>query len=195
MKKKLFTLENILETLSPNFTKKFAPGISFEEIENFTCENQISLTDETKILYNWKNGIIDYYAEGISQIQLFSLGIFLSLKDAYEHYYSMAIDEKLWPKEYFPIFTSGWGDYYLVKQFDPKPHDLEIYFYSPALLFIKPTSIFDSLKILISCVEEAYRNKILSRNTNDELVIADEYFKFMKARNPNSEYWKGDNMK
>lgn len=193
MKEKLISLEQVLTSLYPSYVDRFNDGISLLEIEKIERETNILLNPETKLLYEWKNGIKIQWDENIAELALFRLGIFLPLSEACEAYKVNSLNEKLWPAKYFPIFFSGWGDFFLVCLNGNISSGSSVYFYSPTLFAIEPVTIFDSLPRLVSCISEAYQKHLLFRDENNDLVIEDEYFDFMKARNPMSDYWKNNN--
>lgn len=187
MIKQLIELSKILDYQYPNFMENFLVGVTKKEIAEFENEKKVNFPEEVIELYEWRNGIKNMYNEQANRLALFVFGIFLSLEDGYEHYKNACLKEGLWPQDYYPIFTSGVGDYFLIEQSISHPF---IYFYSPALEVIEPTSAFDSLQILIEAITEAYSKNILKRNESNELINSDDYFQFMKRKNPNSDYWK-----
>lgn len=189
MRDKLRLLNIILQSKYPDFIKKFDGGLQLEKIKKFEKEKGLSFSKEYINLYEWKNGMATYYEEEILKSALFAVGIFIPIQESYTYYERLCLKEELCPKEYYPIFTSGYGDYYLVKQGEAEYNDPFIYFYSPALLIVEPTTIFDSLPIFITSITEAYEEQVIFRNAEGEVMEKDDCFSFMKIRNPNSEYW------
>jgi len=190
MKKQLEEFENILNKLYPNFVINFNAGMSEGDINQIITVNKLSLSNSLKDLYMWRNGIDIPENSDILEQMIFPNGILFSLEEAIKHYKICALEEKVWDEEFFPIFSSSYGDYVLIKQKTATPFDEFLYIFSPALLVVEPTTIYDSLKTLIYSLEEGYKKGIIRRENG--LLIRDNksYYDFMKGRNPQSEYWK-----
>lgn len=191
MNQDVIKLGNFLSKSYPGYYDEFAPGLTRDEITVLCSLNQLEFSNDHLNLYEWKNGMLSYDVSNRDQLALFEFGIFLSLEDSVIEYQRISVEKKLCPSTYYPVFSSGIGDYYLVKLADTDQYDEFVYFYSPTLLIVEPTSIFDSIPTLFSSLFEAYSTNILKRETNNELLeLSDEYNALMKKMNPNSIMWK-----
>ena len=192
MTKQLEEFEILLSELYPNFLIQFNSGISGYDIVQIMTANKLSFSNSLKDLYIWRNGINIQESSDILEYMIFPNGILFSFEEAIEHYKICALKEKVWAEEFFPIFSSGYGDYVLIKQSTAFHFDEFLYFFSPALLVVEPTTIYDSLETLFDSLKEGYQNGTIKRDNN--LLIRDQYsyHDLMKKRNPQSEYWKMD---
>jgi hypothetical protein len=94
-------------------------------------------------------------------------------------------------KEFFPVFSSGGGDYILINLNAKKNVFGQLFLCSPSILMTnKPIAIYDSLNSLFTTLLEIYRQKgyyfkggFLEIDFNMEESIS-------KRMNPNSNFWK-----
>lgn len=172
-------LEKLKDELTPDRAK---------ELLSHTGINNKSLFD----LYSWKNGIKNMEEYSIGELELFPMGIMLSLEDAILHYEIYTKKERIWKESLFPLFTRG-GDYLILDiNADSKTAGM-ILLYSPELLLSdKPETMYDSLEDLFKTILDCFKKGAYRINQDDGTIDVnyDLEQKISTERNPKSEYWK-----
>ena len=175
------------------------PGISRSDVERSlqVAGIDISLPEEVYSLYGWRNGIDEDESDSEStpfgQLQLFTLGIYISLNLAIQEYAQNAIRQSYWPKTLFPLFGSVGGDYYLIDTGNTSLTYGMIMYYSPANPYFQgAVSIFDSLESCLRSVTECYSTKAYHFDLDSHYFEIDALREkaIWRKHNPRSEYYK-----
>lgn len=189
MKQLLSNFENLLIKKRIQILNKLNNGIDITEI-NLQAP---FLPDDIKVLYNWRNGLIDQ-VKGfpLGQLWIFNFGFFLSFEE------SIVINNKLasvFPdikKSFFPIFSGGGGEYYLVECDKASEQFGKIFFYSISNYEMGAlVSKYDTIYHFFSTLYECYQRNVYWYNSEG-------YFEFnfhgeieiAKKINTDSQYWK-----
>jgi hypothetical protein len=186
----LTALELFLRDINAPILDKLGPGIDKTDIELFAKKSNLFFDEEIYELYEWRNGIANPNENIIGEMTLFTNGIFYCLEEAIRTYKSYALDLGSWDQRFFPLFSSGGGDFLLVN-LGERNSDKHVFLYSPPLLYSSELiSIYDSLEKLFISVFECYKREayyfednVLEKNINLE-------FEICIKNNPNAAYWK-----
>ena len=144
-------------------------------------------------MYSWKNGVKGLYEVPIGQLELFPNGIMLPFEYAVSSYVLEAKTHKLFKKEYFPLFTSGGGDYILVNMDERKAFYGQLFLFSPSILLTNnPIAIYDSIATLFDTLLETYRLSGYYFKSDSSVLEVDYGIENEVAlrMNPKSEFWK-----
>jgi hypothetical protein len=168
------------------------PGI---KLDSKTLLNKYDLKffDEIYELYKWKNGIDIEKSESeqLGELYLFNLGIFDSF-DIALNTYNYYTENQYWEKGFFPLFSSGGGDFFLIDTVEPSSTYKKLYYYSPGDPdFNKMITIFDSLENLFTSILKCFSKGVYKYDSNNNLYI--NYRKetdIYSNCNPESDYWK-----
>jgi cell wall assembly regulator SMI1 len=90
------------------------PGIDKSHVNRLINEVDLSFKEDVYELYAWRNGTKDANEKLIGEMTLFTNGILHSLDEAIDIYRYNALDNSQWDKDYFPLFSSGGGDFLLL---------------------------------------------------------------------------------
>jgi len=155
-------ITSILKKLEKFFTDQHSigfaqlqDGISQVEIEERIAPFNLSFPPEVFELFKWKNGIKESSDETIVDSLLFPWGIMESMDRLVDVYKSFT-SEGYFSKEYFPLFTSGGGDYILVNCNKDDDFYRYVYWHSLALYGTELDARYDSLSTLLQCVLECF---------------------------------------
>lgn len=194
------TFQNSLNALFEELIKSnsaivnwLQPGISKNNIEEKLQAHRMIFPTEVYDLYAWKNGIQEEKLETrrLGELSMFRLGIFppfeINLSD-----YGEFRSAGLWDENFFPVFGSGGGDFYLIDCDKSSRTYGMLHYYSPSAVDYKGIiTIYDSLESLISTVVRCYESKIYYFSDSGILNINfDLEIPISKSENPKSEYWK-----
>ncbi|SHN45477.1 SMI1/KNR4 family protein [Chitinophaga sp. CF418] len=130
-------------------------GISRAEIDEKKKALNLSFPPEVYELFEWKNGIKDSDNLTIGQCRLFPWGILESF-DGLLGVYKFSTTKKYFSDIYFPILTSGGGDYILINCNEDDEFYGYVYWYSPALYGTELDLRFNSLHTYLQCVLECF---------------------------------------
>lgn len=165
-------------------------GLGDDVINGFEKQFKVNLPEYLKAAYRVYNGA-DMDDKTIGELYLFPNGIFLPLEEALEIYDYNKTD-KYWPETYFPIFTSGGGDY-LVVQLEAGQDQNRIYLYSPSNVdFEIITSFYDNPDSMIDSIIRCYEKGVyfIKDGMTDWSLTPSDEARVCKDLNPRSEYWK-----
>ncbi|MBO9703055.1 MAG: SMI1/KNR4 family protein [Sporocytophaga sp.] len=165
-------------------------GLRDDEIQNLENQFNISLPEGLKAAYRIYNGG-KMEDKTIGELSVFPNGILLPLEEALMTYNYNKTDN-YWPGTYFPIFTSGGGDYLLV-QLGPYDDLNRIYFYSPSNVdFETIISFYDDLNTMTDSIIKCYETEVyfVKDGMSDWSLEPLNQAKICKELNPRSEYWK-----
>jgi len=190
----LVELESLLKASNYLIVTKFNDGKEEKEIAEYLHNLKFSARKDFVDLYKWKNGVSNLFQGGnIGQLELFANGIMLPLEYAISTYTLEVKVQKKFNSYFFPIFTSGGGDYILIN-FNTKSKLFgQLFLYSPSLLMTNaPMSIYDSLEVLFETILSIYKEKGYSFK-NNVLEVDYEIESLISRRlNPKSDFWKED---
>jgi len=163
-------------------------GLAGVEIDGITQKSGINLTPDLYALFGFKNGFKEDVHLAFEQKLLFDNGYFLPIEKALRDYEAIKHLSSLHLK--LPIFDSGGGDF-LLMDCDTKSNTYNrILFYSPAILIIKPVTIYDSLTNLFLTSLRCFAQGIYEYDKQGYLKIAtDKQWKVCRELNPLSEFW------
>jgi hypothetical protein len=186
-------LYTILKTANPALAGLLQQGLDKAAIDRAAGKAGLTFPDELYALYGWKNGMTNDIEsiENLRELRIFPLAIYLSLSESLEDYGYNA--NNYWPRNLFPVFTSGGGDYYLLNCEEGTPSRGMIYYFCPSdYLFQGVITKFDSLPSLISSVIECYAEKVYYFDDAGTFIIADlkQEHEIIVKNNPRAEYWK-----
>ena len=165
---------------------------STSEIDEVFQNLQLPLRDDVKKLYLWKNGISDLFSKKNGEIELFPNGIMMPLELSSSLYILDCRVNKFYGKWYFPLFTSGAGDFLLINLEIDSSDFGKIYLYSPAILMSSELmTIFDSIEALFLSVLELYKSGVYKFDQKDKTLEIDYDLEreVIIKNNPNSEFW------
>jgi len=183
-------LESVLSNINAPILDILQPGIDRNLIDNLISELDLSFKMEVYELYAWRNGTMDTKRKIIGAMTLFTNGIFYSLEQSIDVYKYNALENAHWNRNYFPLFSSGGGDYLLMDLGKGK-FEGAIFLYSPALLYSStPLTIYDSLEMLLLSVLECYQQKAYDFIDGILETDIDMEFSICKKNNPHSKYWE-----
>ena len=184
-----FLLEKLDITLQkyiPVKYQKLQQPLEQERVDQ--CLKILGIDDENfRLLYNWKNGFDSNEGED-TRNQIFNFGGLVSMEYIIEH--TNHTDN--WEKTFFPIESSGDGDFILFNKKRGKDFG-KLHLFSAALLFIdSPISYYDSIYSMIQTCILAYEQRIFKYDSvNDFLDIDSRAFRELACKiNPLSDYWK-----
>jgi hypothetical protein len=146
-------------------------------------------------MYEWKNGVEDLFEKKTGEIELFTSGIMMPLELAVSMYALEVRVQKSFKKNFFPLFTSGGGDYILMHLDEKKRTYGQLFLYSPSILLSgKPVSIYDSLNSLFQTTLEVYKKRGYYFNEVDKTlgIVYEIEKKVAIEMNPKSELWRDD---
>lgn len=193
-------LKNILQELdfflkgnSCPVIKHFQEGKAASEIVDSFNNMKFPIRNDIIQMYEWKNGVEDLFKKKTGEIELFTSGIIMPLELAVSMYALEARVQKSFKKGFFPLFTSGGGDYILMHLDEKKKTYGQLFLYSPSILLSsKPVSIYDSLNSLFHTTLEVYKKRGYYFNEVDKtLEVVYEIEKEIAIKmNPKSEFWR-----
>lgn len=184
----LATLENILRKKNSSLLARLKTGVgSLKDFEHISF-----LTEESKILYQWKNGTNRDLNSRPSDLLLFDMGIFIDLKKSMEYYSRAAGKLEGWTVSMFPLFESGAGDFYLI-ECDSASGDYGSIYFHTITSDSGQTSImaYDSLPALISTIIQCYEKNIYTVSESGFWNSdSDKEYALTRELNPKSkEFW------
>ena len=193
LEKKLKELELFMVECNCPILGHFNNGIPASEIADSFSNLKFPMRDDIMQLYEWKNGVNDLFKKKTGEIELFTSGIMMPLELASSMYTLEVKIQKAFKKEFFPLFTSGGGDYIMIHLDENKKTYGQLFLYSPSILLSnKPVSIYDSLTDLFQTVFETYQKRGYYFNESDKTLEVDYVIEKEIAikMNPKSEFWR-----
>ncbi|MFD2919974.1 SMI1/KNR4 family protein [Terrimonas rubra] len=193
MKTVLKELEIFLSESDCPLLTHFQGGISASEVADTFSNLKFPIRDDIKQLYEWKNGVSDLFKKKTGEIELFSSGIMMPLELATSMYVLEVKVQKSFKKEFFPLFTSGGGDYILIHLDESKKTYGQLFLYSPAILLSsKPMTIYDSLTTLFQTILNIYqRGGYFFSKSDKSLEIDYDIEKEISIKlNSKSDFWR-----
>jgi hypothetical protein len=170
-------------------------GVNETTLSELLESLQFELPDSIKNIYKWQNGTEDIENKTIGESSFFPGYIFLSLEDA-KSIYLDSMQFEGWDRKYFPVFSSGGGDFLLVNC-DRSDLDFEkLFFYCPSDTHMMNgiASIYDNIDSFFKTIYQCLENGGVEVNKDDGFVDIKDYnimLKISYQNNPLSEYWKG----
>ena len=195
--KELKEILNELETLLKksnypifNYLQEGKKDNAFSDVEELFDSLKFPVREDIVEMYKWKNGVRGIYQTAIGKLELFTNGIMLPFEYAVSSYALEVKTQKLFGKEYFPLFTSGGGDY-IIMNMDNKNNSFgQLFLFSPSVLLTnKPISIYDSLTSLFKTVLELYIKKGYFFESEDLEIDYDLEKEISITMNPKSKFW------
>lgn len=171
----------------------FRSGVSASEVVDLFSNLKLPLRDDIIQLYEWKNGIGDLFKKNTGEIELFTSGIMMPLELASSMYILETKVQKAFKKEFFPLFTSGGGDYIIIHLDESKTTYGQLFLYSPSILLSnKPVSIYDSITDLAQTVLYIYQRRGYFFNEFDKTLEVDyDIEKEIAIKiNTKSDFWR-----
>ena len=127
-------------------------------------------------------------------MEFFRLGIFPPFEVSVQEYEEYSWTNHFYKKEFFPLFGSGGGDYYLINCGNDSKERGRIYYFTLSNYeFDKWISIFDSLAELIQTITDCYKEGAYSYNEDEGHFLQIDFTlerKICRRNNPLSDYWK-----
>ena len=189
LKNILKEFELILSIYNVPVLNLLRPGVGAYHFQELIKELDISLDSDVFELFSWRNGTEELRDKAIGELTLFNNGIFHSLEECISQYRYNAIDNNYWDKQYFPLFSSGGGDYLLINTGDNQLTGT-IFIISPSILFTnQPTSIYDSLECLFKSLLRCYQMKAYHFEEGFLEENIDDVYEICASYNPRSEFW------
>lgn len=185
-------LFDILNHLKSPLIDIFQPGIRLDS-KMLIDKYDLKFFQEIYELYEWRNGINEEQSESkqLGQLYLFNLGIFDSF-DIALNTYTYYTQNQYWGKGFFPLFSSGGGDFFLIDTIEGSKTYKKLYYYSPGDPdFNGMITIFDSLESLFISTLKCFSLGGYKYNSNNHLVVNYEIeANIFSNYNPESDYWK-----
>ena len=113
MLKNIQMLDKLLSDLRPEFYAGFQESLNDAEIESLEKKYRITLPEDLRELYKWKNGQRENCFEAFVNNSMF-IALEEALETAKEYNAMIGTDfeiENWWNKNWIPIFHNGGGDY------------------------------------------------------------------------------------
>ena len=152
-------IEKSLQQLDHSCLVHLNPGISSQQIQELFEKIPLQPTQDLRALYTWRNGSKD--CEGITLGELaFFPGFYLMSLEESIHTYMELRAKNSWDKSWFPIFASGWGDFYAMN-LAPEAQGQILGFY----VFEEEGQVeYWSLKSMLATLKASYEQGIIFRN-------------------------------
>jgi cell wall assembly regulator SMI1 len=99
---------------NPGFLDRLNPGIESYDVLNFFTTNSLVIPNELIELYSLSNGSNIPFGDQYDLFHLFP-GYYLMPFQEATHIYRLKKMDELWSPDWFPIFSNGGGDYYVIK--------------------------------------------------------------------------------
>lgn len=186
----------LLKAKSP-ISRYLNPGIREEAALVYLQEMGLDSIPEILGLYAWHNGVS---VEGSHVVTgFFGLtGCFIPMELIQESYQSRV--NPAWV-----ISNDFSGKYLLPISYDNdllvclKPDSRflgAVYIVSPALLIVEPLMIFDSIRAMVAGITECHRQRVYCYDAEGNFLSFDteKETKVLRRYNPNSEFWKREEM-
>lgn len=176
-----------------NYLQEGKRNSSYDDVAELFKNLKFAVRNDIVEMYSWKNGVKGMYENPVHNLELFPNGIMLPFEYAVSSYALEVKSQKLFGKEYFPLFASGGGDYILMNMDDTKKSYGQLFLFSPSVLLTsKPVSIYDTLSTLFETLLEIYYQKGYYFNGNGLEIDYDIEKEVSMRMNPNSKFWVED---
>lgn len=184
-------LTTILVNSNTQLLDDLLPGLSEEDVKETFSKNSLSVLEGILALYTWRNGNLDNPSKTLGEKLLFPNGFFHPLENAEEIYQHFVVKNNYWSDEYFPIFSSGGGDFLLINLGKYSAEQGMIFLYSPPILLSNEiVSIYDSLELLFRSVVACFLEKAYTFKDNQLEIDFDLEQEISLRINPKAAYWQ-----
>lgn len=164
------------------------PALTSSEIATRAAPLPFALTRELEALYQWRNGTLVNEGDLLGQAYLFPGFYLLSLDEAVQ-IYSERKGSRQWRPSYFPVFSDGGGDFFVVPC---PPHTVEA---AEVVGFIhgepEQTAEYECLATMMLTIDACYAQGAYYLDHDGELEIDDDkHSEIAHHFNPHIEEWQ-----
>ena len=179
-----------LKSTEVEFIDCFNPGLTSQEVDDFSRELPFKLSDEIHELYQWRNGIADIGFNNYRPLVEFLFPdqfhngfptVFRNLKDSILNYHNLyqvsqelvnsSSNYEFWNQKWFPIASfENKKILYVVGDLNPSP----VYFHVVGNLN-NPTRVYKSIASMVStiaeCCEQGLYQIMANDGDDDDIVV------------------------
>lgn len=181
----------ILKALNAPVLSHLNKGVTKDEVIKNLQDISLKPRAELITLYSLINGTEGIQDNLLGHMYFYPGGILLFLADAVRLYKEECIDAESWTEGFYPILTSGGGDFLLINGLDET--DPFIYYSAPSdYRFDGMTTIYDSLESLFCSILQCYKEGAyqLGSTVEDMKLDGDKEKEVCSELNPASKYWE-----
>ncbi|MCK7560237.1 hypothetical protein MKQ70_37145 [Chitinophaga sedimenti] len=186
----LSQLEQHLHTSVTEVAHRLQPGLPANHIDELFRSIDICVPESIFLLYQWKNGVLQSN-DNIIYGELFSNGIFYDLATAIAVYVVNSVENNYVDKRFFPLFTSGGGDYVMIALDEVVDGDASLYLYSPALnLSAIPVPIYSSIAKMLQAIFLCYQAGAYYFKDRELVINHELEGRISGSINPDAPFWQ-----
>ena len=178
-------IEKCLQQLDHPCLDHLNSGISSQKIQELFEAIPLQPTQDLRALYTWRNGSKDCEGITLGELAFFPGFYLMSLEESIQTYMELR-ERNGWDKSWFPIFTSGGGDFYAMI-LAPEGQGQILGFY----VFEEEAQVeYRSLKSMLATLKACYEQGIIFRNEQGYLDM--DYRKHAEIAhdiNPDLKIW------
>lgn len=166
---------------------KLQPGLSLQEIATWEAKLPFALTRELEALYQWHDGTLVNEGDLLGQAYFFPGYYLLSLEEAVESHDERK-DAWPWEKNWFPVFASGAGDFYVVPCSKEKLDTAVVI----GVLHGEPEQVveYQSLTAMMKTLEACHARGAFVLDDGELEVDDDKHRVIARHFNPEVEEWQ-----
>lgn len=178
-------IEKCLQQLDHSCLVHLNPGISSQQIQELFEEIPLQPNQDLHDLYTWRNGSKDSEGITLGELAFFPGFYLMSLEESIQTYLELR-EMNAWEKSWFPIFSSGGGDFYaMILAPEAQGQILGFYVYEE-----EPQVEYRSLESMLIALKNCYEQGIIFRNEQGYLDM--DYRKHAEIAhdiNPEVKIW------
>lgn len=178
-------IEKSLQQLDHPCLVHLNPGISSQQIQELFEEIPLQPNQDLHALYAWRNGSKDRDGITFGELAFFPGFYLMSLEESIQTYLKLSARDA-WDKSWFPIFSSGGGDFYaMILTPEAQGQILGVYVYEE-----EPQVEYRSLESMLIALKNCYEQGIIFRNEQGYLDM--DYRKHAEIAhdiNPEVKIW------
>jgi len=170
--------------------KRLNPPLAREAITEETKSLPLVLPESMILLYGWRNGCDVSQGDSLNSLNFHVGYYFMSLEEGLSDYQALTEDaDSAWDPLWYPLFSSGAGDYYAIKCSTEDTED------GPVMDYLKGEPdvpvIYQGIVNMIDTLCSAYqRNIIIPDKEKGPSIDELKYNETAHRLNPDVDYWK-----
>lgn len=178
-------IEKSLQQLDHPCVDHLNPGISSQQIQELFEEIPLQPNQDLRTLYTWRNGSKDSEEITLGELAFFPGFYLMSLEESIQTYQELR-KTSTWNQCWFPIFSSGGGDFYAMI-LDPEAQGQRLGFY---VYEEEPQVEYQSLESMLTTLKNCYEQGIIFRNEQGYLdMYYRKYAEIAHEINPEVKIW------